>query len=139
MFFRRAEIARLAVGTPAQGRAAKRFACARRHAEEHIEGLPLGTRGGAVFSHHVSADGESIESPGGVRLGCAGSQRAGRGGRQENHERRAKCCSIANAWRDWPRSNPPGSDKTRDRDRHLEFRVAVRRRTPGVTFIKIRR
>ncbi len=53
------KISRLAVGTPLSAPDGRTFRLAPDLTQEkHVEGLPLGTRGGAIFRHHFARDGE---------------------------------------------------------------------------------
>jgi hypothetical protein len=51
-------ISRMAVGTPGRSPGGDTFRIrADLTQEEHVEGLPIGTRGGALFAHHFPQDG----------------------------------------------------------------------------------
>jgi mono/diheme cytochrome c family protein len=50
--------AKLAVGEPIPKRASTRYPLSPGDQSAHIDGLPLGTRGGMKFRHHFPADGE---------------------------------------------------------------------------------
>jgi len=50
--------AKLAVGEPVPRRASTRYALPPGDQSSHIDGLPLGTRGGMKFRHNFPADGE---------------------------------------------------------------------------------
>ncbi|MGH7958572.1 MAG: DUF1592 domain-containing protein, partial [Opitutaceae bacterium] len=126
------KIARLAVGTPRKTPGGDTFRIKPDVTqEEHVEGLPIGTRGGGLFSHTFPQDGEyEIQ----VRLARDRNEQVE--GLKKPHEvevlidrERVALATV----------KPPGSDRNAEGvDAHLKFRVAVKAgpRDVGVTFIK---
>lgn len=127
------KIARLAVGTPRNAPGGETYRVRPDVTqEEHVEGLPLGTRGGAVFPHTFPVDGEYEFQ---VRLQRDRNEQVE--GLRRPHEvevlidrERVAFFTV----------QPPGADKNAERvDAHLKARVAVKAgpRAVGVTFPRI--
>ncbi|MCX6951959.1 MAG: DUF1592 domain-containing protein [Verrucomicrobia bacterium] len=126
------KIARLAVGAPRKVPGGDTFRVRPDVTQEgHVEGLPLGTRGGAVIPYTFPQDGEyEIQ----VRLARDRNEQVE--GLKKPHEveillDRARV-ALATV-------KPPGSDKNAEGvDTHLKFRVTVKAgpHEVGVTFIK---
>ncbi|MBM3855225.1 MAG: DUF1592 domain-containing protein, partial [Verrucomicrobia bacterium] len=99
--------------------------------EEHVPGLPLGTRGGTLISHVFPQDGDYE-----FQLRLARDRNEQVEGLRQPHELevlldRAPVATFS--------VKPPGSDKNAERvDAHLKFRVPVQAgpRKIGVTFLK---
>jgi hypothetical protein len=126
------KIARLAVGTPLKVPGGETFRVRPDVTqEEHVEGLPLGTRGGAVFRTTFPQDGEyEIQ----VRLARDRNEQVE--GLKRPHEVEVlldrERIGLATV-------HPPGEDKNAEIvDAHLKFRVTVEAgpHDLGVTFIK---
>jgi hypothetical protein len=126
------KIARLAVGAPGKSPGGDTFRVRPDVTqEEHVEGLPIGTRGGAVFPYTFPQDGEyEIQ----VRLARDRNEQVE--GLKKPHEvevlidrERVALATV----------KPPGSDKNAEMvDAHLKFRVEVKAgpHDLGVTFPK---
>ncbi len=126
------KIARLAVGTPRKTPAGETFRVRPDLTQEdHVEGLPIGTRGGAVFAYTFPQDGDyQIE----VRLQRDRNEQVE--GLRKPHEvevlidrERVALATV----------KPPGPDKNAEGvDAHLKFRVKVKAgpHDVGVTFPK---
>jgi hypothetical protein len=126
------KIARLAVGAPRKTPGGDTFRIRPDVTqEEHVEGLPIGTRGGGVFPYTFPQDGEyEIQ----VRLARDRNEQVE--GLKRPHEvevlidrERVALATV----------KPPGADKNADVvDAHLKFRVTVKAgpHDVGVTFIK---
>lgn len=99
--------------------------------EEHVEGLPIGTRGGALIAYTFPQDGEyEIQ----VRLARDRNEQVE--GLKKPHEVEVL---IDRARVALATVNPPGSDKNAEIvDAHLKFRIAVSAgpHDLGVTFLK---
>jgi hypothetical protein len=126
------KIARLAVGTPRKIPGGDTFRLKPDLTQEgHVEGLPLGTRGGALFPYTFPLDGVyEIQ----VRLARDRNEQVE--GLRQPHEvevlldgERVALATV----------KPPGADKNAEGvDAHLKFRIPVKAgpRSLGVTFIK---
>src|SRR5688572_17879441 len=126
------KIARLAVGTPRKTPGGDTFRVKPDVTQEdHVEGLPLGTRGGALISHTFPQDGEyEIQ----VRLARDRNEQVE--GLKKPHEGEVLIdrdrVALATV-------KPPGGDKNAEMvDSHLKFRVQVKAgpHDVGVTFLK---
>ncbi|MEO6569693.1 MAG: DUF1592 domain-containing protein [Opitutaceae bacterium] len=126
------KIARLAVGAPRKTPNGDTFRVPPDVTqEEHVEGLPVGTRGGAVFPYVFPQDG-SYEIQ--VRLACDRNEQVE--GLKKPHEvemlidrERVGLFTV----------KPPGADKNAEGvDAHLKFRLTVKAgpHDVGVTFPK---
>jgi len=126
------KIARLALGAPRKTPAGETFRVRPDVTQEdHVEGLPIGTRGGAVFAYTFPQDGAyQIE----VRLQRDRNEQVE--GLKKPHEvevlidrERVALATV----------KPPGADKNAEGvDAHLKFRVVVKAgpHDVGVTFPK---
>lgn len=126
------KIARLAVGTPRKVPGGDTFRLKPDLTQEgHVEGLPFGTRGGALFPYTFPLDGVyEIQ----VRLARDRNEQVE--GLRQPHEieilldgERVGLATV----------RPPGADKNAEGvDAHLKFRIPVKAgpRSLGVTFIK---
>lgn len=126
------KIARLALGTPRKTPAGETFRVRPDVTQEdHVEGLPLGTRGGAVFTYTFPQDGDyQIE----VRLQRDRNEQVE--GLRKPHEVEVLIDRERVALET---VKPPGPDKNAEGvDAHLKFRVAVKAgpHDVGVTFPK---
>uniref|UniRef100_UPI0039C9F691 DUF1592 domain-containing protein n=1 Tax=Horticoccus sp. 23ND18S-11 TaxID=3391832 RepID=UPI0039C9F691 len=126
------KIARLAVGAPRKAPAGDTIRIKPDVTQEgHVEGLPLGTRGGALIPYTFPLDGEyEIQ----VRLARDRNEQVEGLKRPHEVEVLLDRARIALAT-----VTPPGSDKNAEGvDAHLKFRVSVKAgpREIGVTFIK---
>ena len=127
------KIARLALGTPRKTPAGDTFRIKPDVTQEdHVEGLPLGTRGGARIAYTFPQDGEYEIL---VRLARDRNEQVE--GLKRRHEievlidRERVASAIV---------KPPGSDKNAEAvDAHLKFRVPVKAgpHDVGVTFPKL--
>ncbi len=114
------KIARLAVGTPRKTPGGDTFRVAPDVTqEEHVEGLPIGTRGGAAFPYIFPRDGTyEIQ----VRLARDRNEQVE--GLKKPHEVEVL---IDRARVALETVKPPGADKNAERvDAHLKFRVPVK-------------
>jgi hypothetical protein len=126
------KIAALAVGTPRKSPGGETFRLRPDLTQEdHIEGLPLGTRGGGLFPYVFPQDGEYE-----VQIRLARD-------RNEQVEGLKKPADIEVLLDDervaFATVKPPGADKNAEGvDAHLKFRISVRAGTHrlGVTFPK---
>ncbi|WP_435009313.1 DUF1592 domain-containing protein [Tundrisphaera lichenicola] len=126
------EISRLAVGTPRSSPGGDTIRIpADRTQEEHVEGLPIGTRGGALIRYTFPRDGEYE-----VQLRLARDRNEHVEGLREPHEveilldrRRMALLTVT----------PPGSESEHQTaDAHLKVRVRATAgpHDLGVTFLK---
>ncbi|HEX2854260.1 MAG TPA: DUF1592 domain-containing protein [Opitutaceae bacterium] len=126
------KIARLAVGTPRKTPGGETFRVAPDVTQEdHVEGLPIGTRGGAVFRYAFPQDG-TYE----LKVRLARDRNEEVEGLKKPHEvellidrERVALETV----------KPPGPDKNQERvDAHLSFRIDVKAgpHDIGVTFPK---
>ncbi len=126
------KIARLAVGAPAKFPSGDTFRIRPDLTqEEHVEGLPIGTRGGTLIPYVFSQDGEYE-----IQIRLARDRNEQVEGLRKPHDvevlidrERVKLFTV----------KPPGADKNAERvDAHLKFRVSVPAgpHDVGVTFIK---
>ncbi len=126
------KIARLALGSPRKTPGGETFRLrADLTQEEHIEGLPLGTRGGGNFPYVFAQDGDYE-----IQIRLARDRNEQVEGLKKPHEvevlidgERVGLFTV----------KPPGSDKNAEAvDAHLKFRVAVKAgpHDLGVTFPK---
>lgn len=126
------KIARLALGAPRKTPAGETFRVRPDVTQEdHVEGLPVGTRGGAVFTYTFPQDGDyQIE----VRLQRDRNEQVE--GLRKPHEVEVLIDRERVALET---VKPPGPDKNAEGvDAHLKFRVAVKAgpHDVGVTFPK---
>jgi hypothetical protein len=126
------KIARLAIGAPRKAPGGDTFRIKPDVTqEEHVEGLPLGTRGGAIFPYTFPQDGAyEIQ----VRLARDRNEQVE--GLKKPHEVEVLIDRERIALET---VTPPGSDKNAEKvDAHLKFRVQVKAgpHDVGVTFIK---
>ena len=126
------KIARLAIGSPGKTPGGDTFRIKPDLTqEEHVEGLPFGTRGGAVIAYTFPQDGEyEIQ----VRLARDRNEQVE--GLRKPHEVEVLIDRerVAGAT-----VKPPGSDKNAEIvDAHLKFRIPVKAgpHDVGVTFLK---
>jgi hypothetical protein len=126
------KIARLAVGTPRKTPDGATYRVAPDVTqEEHVDGLPLGTRGGALFRHTFPVDGEYE-----VQVRLARDRNEVVEGLRRPHELEVLIDRERVAG---DTVKPVGPDKNHAAvDAHLTFRVPVRAgaRDVGVTFLK---
>jgi hypothetical protein len=126
------KISRLAVGAPRKAPGGDTFRVPPDVTqEEHVQGLPLGTRGGALIPYTFPRDGEYE-----IHLRLARDRNEEVEGLREPHEvlvlvdrKQVKSFTVA----------PPGSDRNFEKvDAHLKFRLPVTagRHEVGVTFAK---
>ncbi len=108
--------------------------------EEHVEGLPIGTRGGVLIPYTVPQDGEYE-----VRVRLARDRNEQVEGLSEPHElelladlRRVKLFTVTPPKRDGNLSDPYSASTQQDVDRHLAARLMMTAgpHQIGVTFIK---
>ena len=126
------KIARIAIGTPRKAPGGETFRVRPDVTqEEHMPGLPLGTRGGAVFSYVFPEDGNYE-----IQIRLARDRNEQVEGLRRPHEVEVlidkERIALATV-------NPPGSDKNAELvDAHLKFLVAVKAgpHELGVTFPK---
>jgi hypothetical protein len=126
------KIARLAVGAPRSTPGGDTFRIPPDVTqEEHVEGLPIGTRGGALIRYVFPQDGEYE-----IQVRLARDRNEHVEGLRRPHEvevlidRERVALAMV---------RPPGSDRNFDVvDAHLKFRIPVRAgpRDVGVTFLK---
>ncbi len=125
------KIARLAVGTPRKVPDGATYRVPPDVTqEEHVEGLPLGTRGGAVFRHVFPLDGEYE-----IQVRLARDRNENVEGLRRPHEVEV----LVDRERIALETVKPPTDKNSELvDAHLKFRVPVRAgpRDVGVTFLK---
>ena len=126
------KIARLAVGAPRKTPAGDTFRIAPDVTqEEHVEGLPLGTRGGSVFPYDFPQDGTyEIQ----IRLTRDRNEQVE--GLKKPHEVEVLLDRVRVALET---VKPPGADKNAEMvDAHLKFRLPITAgpHDLGVTFIK---
>jgi hypothetical protein len=126
------KIARLALGAPRKTPGGDTFRVPPDLTQEgHIEGLPLGTRGGALIPYAFPQDGDyEIQ----VRLARDRNEQVE--GLKAPHDVEVLIDGTRVAL---ATVRPPGADKNAEGvDTHLKFRVPVKAgpRTVGVTFIK---
>ena len=126
------KIARLALGSPRKAPGGDTFRIKPDVTqEEHVEGLPIGTRGGAVIPYTFPQDGEYE-----IQVRLARDRNEHVEGLRKPHDvevliDRERVASAT--------VRPPGDDKdTEAPDAHLKFRVQVKAgpREVGVTFVK---
>lgn len=126
------KIARLAVGTPRKTPDGATYRVAPDVTQEgHVDGLPLGTRGGAVFRHTFPVNGEYEIA---VRLARDRNEAVEGLRRPHDVEVLIDRERVAGAT-----VKPAGADKNHDVvDAHLVFRVNVKAgaRDVGATFLK---
>ncbi|MEO7411922.1 MAG: DUF1592 domain-containing protein [Opitutaceae bacterium] len=126
------KIARLAIGAPRKTPNGDTFRVAPEVTqEEHVEGLPVGTRGGAVFPYVFPQDG-SYE----IQVRLARDRNEQVEGLKKPHEVEAL---IDRERVGLFTVSPPGADKNAEGvDAHLKFRVSVKAgpHDVGVTFPK---
>jgi hypothetical protein len=126
------KIARLAIGAPRKTPLGDTFRIKPDVTQEdHVEGLPLGTRGGGLFPYTFPQDGEYE-----IQIRLARDRNEQVEGLKRPHEvevlidrERVALATV----------NPPGSDKNAEIvDAHLKFRVPVKAgpHEVGVTFLK---
>jgi len=125
------KISRLAVGAPYRAPGGDTFRIrADVTQEEHVEGLPLGTRGGTLLTHTFTRDGEYE-----IQIRLARDRNEEIEGLREPHELevlldRARIKQFAIA--------PPTDKNFEAVDRHLKVRISVTAgpHQLGVTFLK---
>ena len=126
------KIARLAVGTPRKAPGGETFRMRPDVTQEHhVEGLPLGTRGGGVFAYTFPADGIYEFQ---IRLARDRNEHVEGLKRPHDLVVLVDRAEVAGAT-----VKPPGSDRNHAAvDAHLTFRVGVKAgpHDIGVTFLK---
>jgi hypothetical protein len=125
------KIARLAVGSPRKVPDGATYRVPPDVTqEEHVDGLPLGTRGGAVFRHVFPLDGEYE-----IQVRLARDRNENVEGLRRPHEVEV----LIDRGRIALETVKPPSDRNSELvDAHLKFRVTVKAgpRDLGVTFVK---